>query len=272
MNTVTEAEIQAITVAPRVTKDMIDKSIVRADFFTAADGIRGSSNENIPHDSHSLLTICTLVMENGWTEKGFSAPASPDNFNPEIGQRLAKEDAINKLWPLMGYELRGKLHLIEKAGKPTGAILNLGEPPTTYVGTKVVHAVPMTLGTYNKLRGWDVPHNEDPDREGYFLQYADGGEDRPVAGFDGYVSWSPKDVFERTYNTGVTLRETNFLSRLVAEFEDLEQRLSRLRSFLGSPGFQNLDPENKSDLKEQGDVMESLLNILKRRIIRLSGK
>lgn len=59
----------------------------------------------------------------------------------------------------------------------------------TYIGTKVVDAEPMTRGDYNKHRGWQIPADEDPNDEGYRVLYPDG-----------YVSWSPKEVFENAYH------------------------------------------------------------------------
>jgi hypothetical protein len=53
-----------------------------------------------------LLSICILVMKNGFTVIGKSAPASPENFNAEFGKKLAYEDCIRQLWPLMGFALR----------------------------------------------------------------------------------------------------------------------------------------------------------------------
>jgi len=49
------------------------------------------------------------VTRNGFTLIGKSAPASPDNFDPVLGRKLAYEDAVRQLWPLMGYALRDKL-------------------------------------------------------------------------------------------------------------------------------------------------------------------
>lgn len=57
-----------------------------------------------------------------------------------------------------------------------------------YIGTKMLHATPMTRGEYNKYRGWTIPENENPDEEGYIVTYEDG-----------YESYSPKDVFEASY-------------------------------------------------------------------------
>lgn len=60
----------------------------------------------------------------------------------------------------------------------------------SYIGTKALLASPLNLGDYNVLRGWKIPDNEDPKREGYFVQYPDG-----------YNSWSPKEVFEESYRS-----------------------------------------------------------------------
>ena len=57
----------------------------------------------------ALLTICVLVPKNGFTVTGESACVSPENFNADIGARLAREDAIKKAWALEGYALRNKL-------------------------------------------------------------------------------------------------------------------------------------------------------------------
>ena len=58
-----------------------------------------------------------------------------------------------------------------------------------YVGTKIIEATPMNLGDYNSYRGWKIPDNENPLKQGYLVKY-----------HDGYESWSPGDVFEDSYN------------------------------------------------------------------------
>lgn len=57
-----------------------------------------------------------------------------------------------------------------------------------YIGTKLVQARPMTRGAYNRYRGWEIPADENPEDEGYLIQYPDG-----------YVSWSPKGMFDHSY-------------------------------------------------------------------------
>ncbi|CAB4134980.1 Phage protein (N4 Gp49/phage Sf6 gene 66) family [uncultured Caudovirales phage] len=61
------------------------------------------------HPSLGLLTFCVLVLRNGFTVTGESACASPENFDEEIGRKIARRNAEAKIWELMGYELRTKL-------------------------------------------------------------------------------------------------------------------------------------------------------------------
>jgi hypothetical protein len=67
-----------------------------------------------------------------------------------------------------------------------------------YICSKLVNAKPMTRSEYNDFRGWTLPADEDGADEGYLVEYIDGGKANTTA-YDGYVSWSPKDVFERGY-------------------------------------------------------------------------
>ena len=67
-----------------------------------------------------------------------------------------------------------------------------------YIGVKLINARPMTRLAYNELRGWTLPADENPEDDGYLVEYMDGGQANHP-GFIGYISWSPKDVFERAY-------------------------------------------------------------------------
>lgn len=106
----TEQAIQAAGAdkAPRVTPADIEANITQENYFTAWDGAERVSNHR-PDPALRLLTFCVLVLRNGFTVTGESACASPENFNAEIGRRIARENAVAKIWPLMGYELRSKL-------------------------------------------------------------------------------------------------------------------------------------------------------------------
>ena len=67
-----------------------------------------------------------------------------------------------------------------------------------YVGTKELKAIPMNKEEYCQYRQWEVPSNENPKEEGYLVEYLDGGKPNDERHL-GYISWSPKDVFEKTY-------------------------------------------------------------------------
>jgi hypothetical protein len=109
-----EQEIQAKGLtAPRVTPDHINSIIVSQHFFTAHEGVKGNCGEHYAEQFDSslkLLTFCVLVLANGFTVTGESACASPENFDPEIGCKIARENAIQKVWMLEGYLLKQRLH------------------------------------------------------------------------------------------------------------------------------------------------------------------
>ena len=100
-----EKEIKAKGLtAPRITPADIEANIAGEHYFTAGDAA------GYPTDAAlSLLTFCVLVLRNGFTVTGESACASPENFDAEIGKKIARSNAVAKIWPLMGYELRCKL-------------------------------------------------------------------------------------------------------------------------------------------------------------------
>ena len=109
-----ELEIQAKgKTAARVTPQDVQDNIASAFFFTASEGVSGASEMGTRPagraGSLDLLTFCVLVLKNGFTVTGESACASPENFDAEIGQKIARSNAVAKIWPLMGYELRSKL-------------------------------------------------------------------------------------------------------------------------------------------------------------------
>lgn len=102
MNTI-EQEIQAkVLTAPRVTPDDIEANIVGEYYFTA-----GQATKDCPQfDQLHLLTFCVLVLRNGFTVTGEAACVSPENFNAELGRKIARQNAVSKMWPLMGYALK----------------------------------------------------------------------------------------------------------------------------------------------------------------------
>ncbi len=102
--------------APRVTPADIAANIASESYFTAEQGALAgcattvTNGEGVNYGAMGLLTICVLVLKNGFVVTGESACASPANFNADIGRRIARENAIQRVWPLMGYELKERLY------------------------------------------------------------------------------------------------------------------------------------------------------------------
>lgn len=94
--------------APRITPADIEDNIAGEFSFTVGSAARALSCP--VSDAVDLLTICVLTLTNGFTVTGESACASPENFDAEIGNRIARANAVQKIWPLMGYALKQRLH------------------------------------------------------------------------------------------------------------------------------------------------------------------
>lgn len=96
-----------------VTPADIEANITSEFYFTASEGVKGASGHN-PSSARAgtalgLLTFCVLVLRNGFTVTGESACASPENFDAEIGCKVARTKAVEKIWPLLGYALKERL-------------------------------------------------------------------------------------------------------------------------------------------------------------------
>lgn len=98
--------------APRITPDLVQANIKSVHYFTAEEAACEAAWPHQPVETGgplSLLTFCVLVLQNGFTVTGESACASPENFDAEAGRIAARRNAENKIWPLMGYELKCRL-------------------------------------------------------------------------------------------------------------------------------------------------------------------
>lgn len=80
--------------APRLNPQHIDSTIVSEQYHVFPN---------------TTMTVCALTLKNGFIVIGESAAASPENFDAEIGRKIARENARNKIWALEGYLLRSKL-------------------------------------------------------------------------------------------------------------------------------------------------------------------
>lgn len=120
-----EQEIQSKGLtAPRITPADIEANIASEHYFTAEQAVFGARVDGVVRRGGmvtladvpategkplELLTFCVLVLRNGFTVTGESACASPENFDAEIGRKIARANAVDKVWPLMGYALKNKL-------------------------------------------------------------------------------------------------------------------------------------------------------------------
>lgn len=173
-----EQEIQAKGLtAPRITPADIEAAIA-AEFtycvghalnesgsyfgiYQTKDG-SSAANEHA-RQALGLLTFCVLVMRNGFTVVGKSACASPENFDAALGRKIAREDAINQCWPLLGYELRTKLaavplHEPVQEGKYTRKDIKMMR--TVYNPARRTELIQAELrdGTYVEVDLYYLPH------------------------------------------------------------------------------------------------------------------
>ena len=184
-----EQEIQAKGLtAPRITPADIEANIVSEHYFTARDGRRGALADGTyvgrerPRPAEEdlaaldLLTFCVLVLRNGFTVTGESACASPspENFDAELGRKIARQNAMQKIWPLMGYELRSQL-----AAEARGDVNH-------DIGWAVRQA---KLGKRVARRGWNAA--------GQWVTFSPGTENVPADRF-----WAPANQAYAEENGG----------------------------------------------------------------------
>jgi len=99
LDSVEEEIIKKGLTAPRVTPARLEE-VISSEQFHLFEG--------------SQLTVCVLTLQNGFTVVGESACASPENFNAELGRKIARDHAKNKIWALEGYLLKQSLYIDSK--------------------------------------------------------------------------------------------------------------------------------------------------------------
>lgn len=86
-------ELLANRPAETVTKELMEEKVKEVDYV-----VKG------------VHTICYITLQNGFTVTGQSACAHPDNYNEELGRKIAYDNAFREIWPLEGYLLKEKLY------------------------------------------------------------------------------------------------------------------------------------------------------------------
>lgn len=113
-NDTIEQEIQAKGLtAPRVTSADIEAAIIGEHYHSPSDYTIGCGHNIGTFDAEKIKrhTFCILTLNNGFTVVGVNeGPVSAANFDRELGRKMARQKAVDQIWPLMGYELRTRLH------------------------------------------------------------------------------------------------------------------------------------------------------------------
>lgn len=104
---VTPADIEANIISEHYIVAGRANAVVVAGPASLPAGLSAEASRPIALD---LLTFCVLVLRNGYIVTGESACVSPENFDAEIGRRIARENAVQKIWPLLGFALKERLH------------------------------------------------------------------------------------------------------------------------------------------------------------------
>jgi hypothetical protein len=156
-------------------------------------------------------------------------------------------------------------------GNPKATATNPESNMTTtmrrFEGTKRLRAAPMTRGEYNAYRAWPMPEGENPDDAGYLVEYEDGGKPNDPRHV-GYISWSPADVFERSYRP-IPDDPTHLAPHqlcVVYEKRDLDERLVKLIASFESPTFATVPEGEQVRLRSQARFMGGYSAILAERI------
>jgi hypothetical protein len=146
-----------------------------------------------------------------------------------------------------------------------------------YTGVKEILAKPMNRKEYNDYRGWELPADENGDDDGFLVEYVQS-ENSPNVNHPahaGYISWSPKDVFEESYiSTDVLINKTKAFGeyephqqRVLDELKDLTKKSFDLSNFIKTEFFtERLDSEEQQRLKQQLIVMQTYESVLIQRI------
>lgn len=145
-----------------------------------------------------------------------------------------------------------------------------------YEGTKLVQAKPMNRLEYNQYRGWDLPADENGADEGFLVEYLDGGQANHPD-HKGYISWSPKEVFERAYKISPVdmhfKHQPPHVQRMLKEWRELKTKYDAGRGFCDREANSetrqtNISEEDWTLLRDQLNAMFEYLIVLTKRIER----
>jgi len=130
-----------------------------------------------------------------------------------------------------------------------------------FIGSKLINAEPMERMLYNDLRGWVTPEDECPHDEGYLVEYLDGGKPCHPA-YKGYISWSPKDVFENAYKKSgeMTFGDATTLAKRGGKVSREGWNESGMYALI-MPGFPDGVPANEVTAAAHGVAVGSIIKV-----------
>lgn len=138
---VSDAKAAAVQKGERVTIDQLRDQIAAVTYIEgrSADvmGIEGNVEVPLVLQALGCLTICIIVLRNGFTVVGKSACADPSNYNAELGQKLARDDAERQAWAFLGFRLRDRL--VGAVGSPASPEQDGERPATKTLGNTDVN-------------------------------------------------------------------------------------------------------------------------------------
>lgn len=237
-------------VAPRITPDDIKRAIASEHYFSAADGYAGAASLEVeagddimPPPELDLLTFCVLILHNGFTVVGKSAVASPENFNEEIGRKVARDDAIDQLWPLMGFALKERLHNDQIQAGISEHLKEEVEQES--------RALPLAeLRNQNRIVVSMEDLDKIPDVIARNFRAAHKAVENSLSGELNIAS------------------ETAWQDRVRIEHNELALKIQNLKAFMTTNDYRALDENEAYTLTEQFDAMQTYLEILHDRIER----
>lgn len=102
-----DKEAGANAIAPRISLEYMEGQIEQI-WYTTADQCISTRATLRAAEGLKYTTMCFVLMKNGYLVIGHSTPASPENFNPDLGRKLAYDQCLKQLWPILGYELKSR--------------------------------------------------------------------------------------------------------------------------------------------------------------------
>lgn len=149
-----EAGIRKVTMAD------LEAQVKSQFFFTARDGVY--RNEMAGSDAAALshVMICVLILHNGLKLVGVNTGSvDPRDYNADMAMKMARADAINQLWPMLGFQLKEQLYMEAEMDAMIAHASTVGEQQSAGVVHNFIEQPKQDVAD---LTGIQKCHNENP--------------------------------------------------------------------------------------------------------------